>query len=255
MAHPLVQYGSKGKDVEELQELLNKWSQKEYGPTGPYCKPDGDFGPNTRDTVKSFQVNNFLYKDGKVGSNTWSALLGTETINSFDLPLPFVAAPNQYQCWAGATAMLLRRHTPVTTQPAGVVFETLPGGGVGGLNNSHANMKKFADAHNMQMYKGENISLSQLANMVHLFGRMMLNMKGVNSNLANGSPDDSHLLILAGARGSGSPGSTTITLYNPSAGNSGGRVITHSYQYFKSQYPKMTYQIFYTHSNSSSRIY
>lgn len=255
MSRPLVQYGSKGPHVEELQTLLNKWSKKEYGSIGPHCEPDGHFGPKTLETVKSFQVAVFLYTDGKVGSRTWSALLGTEMYNCFDLPLPFVAAPNQYQCWAGATAMLLKRSSPVTTQPSGVSFETLPGGGVGGLENSHGNMQKFANAHGMQMFKAEGLTCLQLVNLVDQFGRLMLNIKGVNSTMANGSPSDSHLLNLVGARGDGQASGTTITLYNPSAVGYGGRVITHGYQYFKSRYPKMTYQVFYKYSNNSSRIY
>ena len=205
--------------------------------------------------VRSFQVNVFLYKDGKVGSRTWSALMGIEMYNCFDLPLPFVAAPNQYQCWAGATAMLLKRSAPVTTQPAGVQFETLPGIGLGGLENSHSNMKKYANAHGMQMLKGGSMSCLQLVNLVDQFGRLMLNIKGVTSSMNNGQPNDSHLLNLVGARGDGQAGGTTVTLYNPSATGFGGRVITHGYSYLKSKYPNLTYQVFYKFSNSSQRVY
>jgi hypothetical protein len=256
MNRPLLQYGSKGKYVVELQELLNKYILKEDGSHSfRYCKPDGDFGPNTRDIVKDYQLSMFLLKDGIVGSKTWAALLNFETYNCFDLPKPFVDAPNQYQCWAGATAMELRQARPNTTEPAGVIFETVNGGATGGVKNEHSNMQKFADAHKLQMFKAEALSCLQLVNLIDQFGRLMLNIKGIDSNLQAGSPDDSHLVNLVGARGDGQPNGTTITLYNPSAWlTGGGRVITASYQYLKSKYPRLTYQVFYNFSNKSTPI-
>ena len=80
MALPLLQYGSKGKDVEKLQGLLNAWSKAEYGTLATTLKTDGDFGSKTRDLTKDFQVSVFLYKDGKVGSKTWAALQKIEKI-------------------------------------------------------------------------------------------------------------------------------------------------------------------------------
>jgi len=256
MTRPLIQYGSKGKYVEELQELLNKWILKEDGShTFRYCKPDGDFGPNTRDIVKDYQLSMFLLKDGIVGGKTWSALLNLETYNCFDLPKPFVDAPNQFQCWAGATAMELKQGSPNTTEPSGVLFETLAGGATGGLDNSHANMQKFADHHGLQMFKAEPLTCLQLTNLIDQFGRLMLNIKGVNSNMQKGAPDDSHLVNLVGARGSGQPDATTLTIYNPSGILTGGaRVITASHQYLKWMYPKLTYQVFYSYNNSSTPI-
>ena len=255
MSRSLLQYGSKGSDVVELQELLNKWILKEDGSYDDrYCKPDGDFGPNTRDIVKSYQLAMFLLKDGVVGSKTWSALLGLETYNCFDLPTPFVDAPDAKRCWAGATAMELRQPVPNTTEPAGVLFEKV-NGATGGLGNDHSNMQKFADAHNLQMFKAEALSCLQLVNLIDQFGRLMLNIKGVDSNMQAGSPDDSHLVNLVGARGNGQPSGTTITIYDPSAWITGsGRVITASYQYLKAKYPKLTYQVFYNFANRSTPI-
>ena len=151
MTQPLVQYGSKGTYVVELQELLNKWILKEDGHYNyRYCEPDGDFGPNTRDTVKDYQVTMFLLKDGIVGSKTWAALLGMETYNCFDLPIPFVKAPNQYQCWAGATAMELKQGSPPnTTKPAGVIFETLSGGATWRYSEF---ARKYAEIRNFAWY-------------------------------------------------------------------------------------------------------
>lgn len=255
MQKPLLMYGSKGAHVVELQKLLNQWYQKENGTPHPPLETDGTFGPKTRDLVKSFQLTVFLYKDGKAGSKTWSALQGIEKYNCFDLPGTFVAAPNQYQCWAGATAMLLGRSAPVRTEPPGVAFERLPGGSTGGLENSHENMQKYANFHQIQMFKAQQLTCLQLCNLVDQFGRLMLNIKGVNSSMQSASPQDSHLLVLTGVRGDGESSGTTVTLYNPSAVGGEGRVVTVSHRYLKSKYPNLTYQVFYKYSNSSRPIY
>lgn len=72
----------------------------------------------------------------------------------------------------------------------------------------------------------------------------MLNIKGVNSSMTTGSPDDSHFVNLVGARGDGQADGTTLTIYNPSGDFGTGTVITASYQYLKSKYPKLSYQGF-----------
>jgi hypothetical protein len=254
MSHPALSYGDKGKYVEELQTLLNqKLKAEDRAFYSEDIKVNGVFNEHTKEFVKNFQLSAYLKKDGKVGKKTWAALLGTEMYNCFDIPAPFVAAPNQYQCWAGATAMLLGQGSANTNRPVGVNFEQLAGGGIGGLDNSHANMKKFAYAHYIEMLEGENLSCVQICNLVYNFGRLMLNIKGVNSNMKASSPNDSHLLILAGLRGDGTSGGTTVTLYNPSGGME--RTIVESFQYLKSKYPKLTYQCFYILNNFSQPIY
>jgi hypothetical protein len=150
--------------------------------------------------------------------------------------------------------MLLGRSAPVRTEPPGVSFEQLPGGATGGLENSHPNMQKYANFHGIQMFKAQQLTCLQLCNLVDQFGRLMLNIKGVNSSMQNSSPQDSHLLVLAGLRGNGESSGTTVTLYNPSAVGFGGRVVTVSHRYLKSNYPNLTYQVFYKFSNSSRPI-
>lgn len=58
---PLLKIGAKGADVKSLQELLA-------------IKTDGDFGPLTENSVKTFQEGNGLKADGIVGEKTWSTL-------------------------------------------------------------------------------------------------------------------------------------------------------------------------------------
>lgn len=57
----LLRIGSRGKNVELLQEFLN-------------ITVDGNFGPNTERAVKRWQKQNGLREDGIVGQLTWNAM-------------------------------------------------------------------------------------------------------------------------------------------------------------------------------------
>jgi peptidoglycan hydrolase-like protein with peptidoglycan-binding domain len=64
---PVLQQGSNGKAVEELQKLLSDW--------GIYTGPvDGEFGYQTEQSVKKYQRRVFLEQDGIVAERTWRAL-------------------------------------------------------------------------------------------------------------------------------------------------------------------------------------
>lgn len=65
-AASMLRLGSKGARVREVQQLLVR--------SGGVLKVDGDFGPATRDAVKSFQVIEGLDADGVVGPKTFEAL-------------------------------------------------------------------------------------------------------------------------------------------------------------------------------------
>lgn len=66
---PTVRRGSRGKDVLDLQKILNK----NYGAYSK-LKPDAVFGPGVEATVKEFQRRVGLKADGVVGSQTWAKL-------------------------------------------------------------------------------------------------------------------------------------------------------------------------------------
>ncbi|MBC8397963.1 MAG: peptidoglycan-binding protein [Flavobacteriales bacterium] len=57
----ILKYGSKGKEVKELQEFL-------------CISTDGHFGRGTESAVKTWQANNKLIADGIVGPATWDAM-------------------------------------------------------------------------------------------------------------------------------------------------------------------------------------
>lgn len=59
---PLLKRGSKGQEVRNIQLLLK-------------IKVDGDFGSKTEKAVKAFQSGSGLNADGKIGPDTWVALL------------------------------------------------------------------------------------------------------------------------------------------------------------------------------------
>ncbi len=68
----ILRRGAKGAEVEELQEAL-------------IINVDGDFGPSTENSVKSFQEKKGLKVDGVVGFKVWTAIdnLGSENNPTF----------------------------------------------------------------------------------------------------------------------------------------------------------------------------
>ena len=69
-ADSLLKNGSRGELVKQCQTMLN---QKGYSAGSA----DGIFGSNTEKAVKALQSASGLTADGKVGKNTWTALVGT----------------------------------------------------------------------------------------------------------------------------------------------------------------------------------
>jgi peptidoglycan hydrolase-like protein with peptidoglycan-binding domain len=71
---PVLQQGSTGDAVKELQTLLTKW--------GTYKGLiDGIFGSQVKNAVIAYQHRVFLIEDGIVGSLTWQALFTGAPVN------------------------------------------------------------------------------------------------------------------------------------------------------------------------------
>jgi ABC toxin-like protein/neuraminidase-like protein/putative peptidoglycan binding protein len=68
LPHSLLNQGSSGPAVKELQQKLN------MSQAGTALVVDGQFGPKTYAAVVAFQQASGLTPDGKVGPNTWAAL-------------------------------------------------------------------------------------------------------------------------------------------------------------------------------------
>ncbi len=75
---PQLKNGDEGNTVKNVQTLL---IEKGYPCGGWYVggreNPDGEFGPTTEKSVKSFQSTKRLPTDGVIGADTWKALLTT----------------------------------------------------------------------------------------------------------------------------------------------------------------------------------
>jgi peptidoglycan hydrolase-like protein with peptidoglycan-binding domain len=72
---PVLQLGSRGKEVRIVQVILANLSQS-HDEFRPYYKGEIDslYGPATEAAIKAFQVNSGLTPDGIVGDHTWYGL-------------------------------------------------------------------------------------------------------------------------------------------------------------------------------------
>ena len=87
----LIQYGSRGPAVQELQQRLNQWLSR----TGrPLLVVDGRFGPRVESAVRAFQRAKGLRVDGIVGSQTQRAL---RTVSTAFPPVPQFSLPSAAQ--------------------------------------------------------------------------------------------------------------------------------------------------------------
>lgn len=64
-----LRHGSRGPDVQRLQELLNKTLR-----TSPKLRVDGEFGPRTEAALRLYQASIGGRVDGVAGPRTWAAL-------------------------------------------------------------------------------------------------------------------------------------------------------------------------------------
>jgi len=72
-AMPTLREGSTGDVVRSLQQILTNGASGQWNTTPGAI--DGDFGPNTKASVKAFQTWGGVASDGVVGDQTWSVSL------------------------------------------------------------------------------------------------------------------------------------------------------------------------------------
>jgi peptidoglycan hydrolase-like protein with peptidoglycan-binding domain len=70
---PLLQEGSSGAVVQNLQTLLTNGASGQWNVTPQGV--DGDFGPHTKASVQAFQTWGGVMADGVVGDQTWAVSL------------------------------------------------------------------------------------------------------------------------------------------------------------------------------------
>lgn len=74
MAKSTLRFGSRGRQVVELQRYMNQLNPLTDLPQNQYLVMDGIFGRNTSRAVRTYQDKNGLSVDGVVGRNTWAAI-------------------------------------------------------------------------------------------------------------------------------------------------------------------------------------
>jgi peptidoglycan hydrolase-like protein with peptidoglycan-binding domain len=77
LAKPILQLGSKGEEVNELQRLLTHWANY----TRYSGVIDGIFDTDVRNAVIAYQHQMFLVEDGIVGNLTWQSLYKGAPLN------------------------------------------------------------------------------------------------------------------------------------------------------------------------------
>lgn len=107
---PLLKEGSSGAAVALAQSLLNTW--RGVYKKGPMLPVNSKFDASFKSAVKSFQRDVGLSVDGKVGPNTWAALvaqkkpLAPAAPRTSDAPiLPLASTGSGLPAWAGLAAL------------------------------------------------------------------------------------------------------------------------------------------------------
>lgn len=112
---PLLQQGSSGQPVSDLQTLLNFWrAQEGYAALAV----DGKFGSHTAAAVQHFQAEHGLAVSGDTPQDTWNALrapLASDVFGTID-PLGTPTAPDVYAAHTGFQ-VLIHELPAVEVQP------------------------------------------------------------------------------------------------------------------------------------------
>jgi peptidoglycan hydrolase-like protein with peptidoglycan-binding domain len=91
---PLLKKGSSGPAVSLAQTFLNNW--RAAYKKGPALPLNGQFDNAFERAVKDFQKAVALSVDGKIGKNTWAALIGQKKpVTSAPLPIPELPLASQ----------------------------------------------------------------------------------------------------------------------------------------------------------------
>lgn len=234
MSRPVLKLGSSGNSVKELAKLLiAKLPDCELEPD------DKAFDLTFESEVVRFQKLFHLDPDGVVGKNSWNALLGTEAFVRYQETIP-LQDHTEMHCWKFATWFLLQGKggpaSPlfVTAGPAKTEANLI---GFGGLENSEANMRLFANHWHLTMLQQPVVTASSLAEMLRIHGRVMLNAKSSKDY-------SSHLVTVVGIRGDGTAGGSTVAIMDPIQ-DVDHQPTCHSFAKWLYKNPNMYYQMLF----------
>lgn len=208
MSKPVLKLGSKGQAVKDLVKRL----KKEF-PANLDLDPTFDeFDSFVETAVIDLQKKLHLQKDGVVGKCTWNALDGKEEFCHYTETSPYHDSTSAH-CWKVATYFLLQGKSGpaspyfVTAGAAKTEYDLI---GMGGIENSHANVQLFADHWHLTLLRQPSMTPRKLAGMVKSYGRVMLNAKGKDGN--------SHFICVNGVRGDGTESGTSVAVMDPLEG-------------------------------------
>jgi len=154
-SQPLIQYGSRGPAVQELQHRLNRWLMR----TGrPILVVDGRFGPRFESAVQAFQRAMGLTVDGIVGPQTQRALRavssGTTSLPSAPSPAPGTTGrPNIVRVRGIQVARQIAPQVEALLAAAEADGIRLSGGGYRDIEKQIALRRKFCGASHYDIWE------------------------------------------------------------------------------------------------------
>ncbi len=220
MADLILRTGSTGRQVRELQEMLNTKLIPTQG-----IAVTGIFDAETLLAVKIFQEREWLIPDGIVETTTRNALMDEEVYRKILYPLTLIPQENEEQCWAACTAMIIRSSIAevIGRTPEELADER-------GLRNfSMANEDTLRDESNEFGYLHGLISKVLVQNPsplelreILLEGPAMVEMGQARSRRSR-EAFNSHWVVITGMRGDNhsSGDSTVVRIYDPEPVNEG----------------------------------
>ena len=241
MTIPLLKSGSRGPDVVNLQNALNRALVPSPGLT-----PDGVFGPNTLAAVRAFQVQRRIAVDGIVGPITHCVLRGgmrpSPTIHNVRL----IPQPTASTCWAAATAMLkgMTVQAVIAATPPHLVSST---GGTPNFSERADNVsgnREFARAHRLQYHAPMTWTVAAFKGLIQR-GPAMLSMLWSASEYTQGLGSPGHRIVVYGIDSDDNPtGEGTLVHIRDPWPPRMGKTYQKSYHLLVNETPCFTYGIF-----------
>lgn len=238
----ILRLGSRGPEVEELQEELNDTLVP-----SPQLATDGYFGQFTRHAVLRFQRDEWLVEDGDVGPCTWNALMGLETFDPILHDIPFIPQPTPTTCWAASTAMVTHSTVPIVIArtPSDLILADGSLANFSETNDPITGSTRFASANSMVVIPPMSWLPSALVAMLS-HGPLIFDMLWDVSGYTRGVGSSGHMIAVVGVRGDSDPSGagTTLRIFDPWPPARGKQ---YSVGYFKwmQEVPTRTYHIYH----------
>lgn len=226
--NPPMKRGEQGEAVRLVQQALIDLGHLLPISTRKYHSPDGTYGNETYNQVKSFQRKHPLKPDGIVGKNTMGRLDSLLPFAAPRLPplpvprlyvvpgiKPVVAQPTNQVCWATVHAMMRSWKDQVSydirqaLELVGNIYVTRYDNNQG-LPSSE--FGPFIRAAGMQLEPMANLSINDWASKLRMHGLLWV------GSLFNVTSNSLHSRIIEGMTGNGQYDGTWMMLMDPWGG-------------------------------------